>query len=202
MPPRVRLVLAGLFTCALAALAGTWIAAYESAGDLQRDPGAGFAGALRPPGATVPDFALRDQDGETVRAAGLRGDGPVVYTFIYATCEDTCPLQVQQIRGALDELGRDIPVIGVSVDPRNDTRRRARRFLLEQRMTGRMRFLLGTERELRPVWKGFGIAPQQGELDHSAYVVLADAKGRQRIGFPHSQLTVDGLKADLERLGA
>ena len=65
-------------------------------------------------------------------------------TFIYSTCEDTCPTQVQSIRGALDRLGRDVPVIAVSVDPDNDTPARARAFLLEQSMTGRMDFLLGS----------------------------------------------------------
>ncbi len=125
----------------------------------------------------------------------------VVMTFVYSTCEDTCPAQVQSIRGALDELGRDVPVLAVSVDPANDTRARARRFLLEQHVTGRMRFVLGSARELAPVWKGYGIAPQRGELDHSAYVVVVDREGRQRVGFPHSQLTPEGLASDLKRLG-
>ena len=56
-------------------------------------------------------------------------------------------------------------------------------------MTGRMDFLLGTRGELAPVWKAFGIAPQREGRDHSAYTVLVDAGGRQRIGFPASQLT-------------
>ena len=126
--------------------------------------------------------------------------GPVVFTFIYSTCEDTCPLIVQQIRGALDDLGADVPVLGVSVDPANDTAQRAKRFLVKQSMTGRMRFLLGSEAELAPVWKAFGIAPQEGDLDHSAYVVLVDGEGRQRVGFPHSQLTPEDLAHDIARL--
>jgi protein SCO1 len=108
---------------------------------------------------------------------------------------------VQSIRGALDRLGHDLPVLLVSVDPANDTRARAKRFLLEQHVTGRMRFVLGSERELAPVWKGYGIAPQRGTLDHSAYVVVVDGKGLQRIGFPHSQLTPEDLAHDLRRLG-
>jgi protein SCO1/2 len=201
MSPRVRLVLIGLAACAAAAFGGTWIAASQQAPGVQRAPGTEFAGAIRPPGAMMPAFSLRDQDGAQVTAASLRGK-PAVFTFIYSTCEDTCPLQVQQIRGALDDLGRDVQVIGVSVDPANDTPLRARRFMLEQHMTGRMTFLLGSERDLLPVWKAFGIAPQRGELDHSAYVVIVDGRGRQRIGFPASQLTIDGLAADLKRLGA
>ena len=142
---------------------------------------------------------ITDQDGETVTARSLRGR-PVVVTFIYSTCEDTCPGQVRSIRGALDDLGRDVPVIGVSVDPANDTPRRARAFVLEQSMTGRMDFLLGSRAALGRLWTAFGIAPQRDGRDHSAYTVLVDAQGRQRVGFPVSQLTPRRLAHDLARL--
>jgi protein SCO1/2 len=195
VPARLKLVLIGAFACALAAIAGVWIAAL-TADQAPASGTSGWAGALRPPGATVPEFRLRDQDGKVVAPA----DEVAIYTFIYSTCDDTCPLQVQQIRGALDDLGRDVPVYGISVDPANDTPRRAKEFLLEQSMTGRMHFVVGTREELEPVWDRFGVRPQEDGLDHSAHVVLADARGRQRIGFPIGGLTEDGLLADLRRL--
>jgi protein SCO1/2 len=195
---RILYALATLGLCAAAAVTGVWIAASRT-GEATR-PASAFAGAIRPPDARAPQFALRDQDGKRVAMADYRGR-TVVMTFIYSTCEDTCPGQVQSIRGALDRLGHDLPVLLVSVDPRNDTPARAKRFLLEQHVTGRMRFVLGSERELAPVWKGYGIAPQRGPLDHSAYVVLVDGEGLQRIGFPHSRLTPEDLEHDLRRLG-
>jgi protein SCO1/2 len=67
-------------------------------------------------------------------------------------------------------------------------------------MTGRARFLLGDERELAPVWRGYGVAPQRGALDHSATVVLVDAQGRQRVGFPYDRLTPEALAHDIRRL--
>ena len=197
MPSRVLYALATLGLCAAAAVAGVWIAA--SSGSEPRQTGE-FAGSIRPPGARAPAFRLRDQDGKLVSMAGY-GGRTVVMAFVYSTCKDTCPGQVQSIRGALDRLGRDVPVLLVSVDPANDTPARARRFLLEQHVTGRMRFVLGSERELVAVWKGYGIAPQRGTLDHSAYVVVVDGDGLQRIGFPHSQLTPEDLEHDLRRLG-
>jgi len=193
---RLALALATLCVLAAAGVFGVWLATRG-----EEAPAAGWAGSVRPPGTRLPDFELRDQDGESVTAAALRGE-PVVVTFIYSTCEDTCPAQVQSIRGALDDLGRDVPVLGISVDPANDTAASAKRFVNEQRMTGRMRFLLGDERELAPVWRAYGIAPQRGQLDHSAYVVLVDRRGRQRVGFPHSVLTDADLAHDLRRLGA
>ena len=201
MPARLRLVLLGATVCvAVAATIALFAnAAPEPAPEpLQLGP-TGLAGAARPQGARVPSLAaLRDQDGRPAAAP----TGPTIFTFVYATCEDTCPLQVGQIRAALDDLGRDVPVYAVSVDPPRDTPDAARRFLVDQAMTGRMRFLVGTERDLAPVWKAFGIAPQRDGRDHSAYTVLVDGEGRQRAGFPASQLTPEALLHDLEALGA
>jgi protein SCO1 len=195
VPTRVLLALTTLVLCAAAAVFGVWLA---QRGD-DAPAAAGWEGSLRPPGARLPDFSLTSQDGETVTAMALRGR-PVVVTFIYSTCEDTCPAQVQSIRGALDDLGRDAQVLGVSVDPAGDTPERARAFLLEQSMTGRMEFVLGTRAELEPLWRAFGIAPQREGREHSAYTVLVDGDGRQRIGFPASQLTPRRLAHDLARL--
>jgi protein SCO1/2 len=163
----------------------------------------GFVGALRP---EIPpqDFRLTDQDGRRVALSDFRGE-VVALTFLYTTCEDTCPLTTSQIRGALDDLGEDVPVLAVSVDPPGDTPVRARRFLLDQRMTGRMSFLLGSPAELEPVWKAYGIQPQgrgKEAFDHSAHVVLIDREGRQRIGHPVSQLRPEGLAHDLRALQA
>jgi protein SCO1 len=195
LPTRVLLALMTLTLCAAAGVAGVVLARDE------QPASSGWEGALRPPGMRLPAFSLTDQDGEPVTEATLGGQ-PAVVTFLYSTCEDTCPATANSIRGALDRLGRDVPVLAFSVDPANDTPRRARAFLLEQSMTGRMRFLLGTREQLEPVWKAFGIAPQRDGLEHTAHTVLVDAQGRQRIGFPSSQLTPRGLAADLARLGA
>jgi protein SCO1/2 len=159
----------------------------------------GWAGFVRPPGATAPDFRLRDQDGKTTTMAEFRGR-PVVVTFVYSHCEDTCPALVDQVRGALDDAHADVPLLAVSVDPAHDTEASARRFLNERRMTGRARFLLGDRSELAPVWKGYGVQPQTADLDHSASVVLVDGDGRQRVGFPFEQLTPEALAHDIRRL--
>ena len=198
MPARLQLALIVLAACAFAAVVGVLLAGRQSAQGVELQDG--WAGAIRPVGLRVPDFALRDQDGTLIRSSSLRGQ-PVVYAFVYSTCRDTCPAQVQTIRGALDDLGHDYPVMGVSVDPGVDTPKLANAFMLEQKMTGRMHFLLGTRAQLAPVWTAFGIQPQEKNLDHSAHIVLADRRGFQRIGFPFDHLTEDGLAHDLGRLG-
>jgi protein SCO1/2 len=187
-----------LMTLCLLAAAGVAGVVLARAGE-DSPASSGWEGAIRPPGMRMPAFSLSDQDGNPVSDASVRGR-PAVVTFLYSTCEDTCPATTQSIRGALDRLGRDVPVLAFSVDPANDTPRRARAFLLEQSMTGRMQFLLGTREQLEPVWRAFGIAPQRDGLEHTAHTVLIDAEGRQRIGFPSSQLTPRRLAADLARL--
>jgi protein SCO1 len=200
LPARLQLALIALTLCAAAAVAGVWLAARQAGTSDGLALANGWAGAQRPEGQPVPDFALRDQDGQTVTAASLRGT-PVVFAFIYSTCRDTCPAQVQTIRGALDDLPGEAPqVIGISVDPANDTPKRAQSFLLKQQMTGRMRFLLGTRAQLQPVWDAFAVRPQQKRLEHSAHTVLADAEGLQRVGFPYDHLTGEALEHDLARL--
>ena len=194
---RVRFALVALTLCAVAALAGVLLA--ERRVDQGMELTDGWAGALRPQGQRVPEFSLKDQDGNTVTSASLHG-APVVYAFVYSTCRDTCPAQVQTIRGALDELGKDVRVIGISVDPATDTPARAKAFLLKQSMTGRMDFLMGSREQLAPVWKGFAIQPQQANLEHSAHTVLADPRGFQRVGFPFDHLTTERLAHDLNRL--
>jgi protein SCO1/2 len=198
MPARVRIA---LFVTAVLALGAAALVTVLARPGADGEEGAAFAGAQRP--AIPPqDFRLRDQDGRAVSLRDYRGR-VVVLTFLYTTCRDTCPLTATQIRGALDDLGRDVPALAVSVDPAKDTPERARRFLFKRGLAhDRMRFLLGSRAQLQPIWKAYGIRPQGEAFDHSAYVLLIDRRGRQRIGFPVQQLTPEGLAHDIRRLQA
>ena len=201
---RLRLVAATVLACLVAVVAALLLAAGQDGGSQSTASSSivnGFAGGLRPPGIPPQDFRLVDQDGTPATLREYRGQ-VVVLTFLYSTCEDTCPVTAQQIRGAMDQIGHDVPALAVSVDPANDTPFHARRFLLQQHMTDRMRFLLGSRRQLQPVWKAYGIQPQGHGFEHSAYVLLIDKEGRQRIGFPIDQLTPEGLAHDIRVLEA
>ena len=197
MPARVRLTL--LVTLGLLLAAALGMTAFRG-GDESAGSTAGFEGALRPPGLPAEPFTgLHDEAKRPLSLERYAGQ-VVVMTFLYTTCEDTCPLTAQQIRGALDDLGTDVPVVAVSVDPANDTPSRAKRFLVEQQMIGRMHFALGDREALRRQWDAYGIAPQRDGKEHSAYVVLVDGEGMQRIGWPVDQLTPEGLAHDIRRL--
>jgi len=196
MAPRLLLALIVTGILALTAIAGVMLFAV---GDRRAVRGTEFAGAIRPPTATAPPVNLRDERGDMVRMSDLRGT-PVVVTFLYTTCEDTCPLTAAQIRGALDELGHDVPVIAVSVDPANDTPAKARSYAFKQKLDGRMRWVLGDAGRLQRIWRAFGVQPQGDGREHSASTVLLDGRGRQRVGFATDVLTSSALAHDIAAL--
>ena len=195
MPARVRLAIFLASAFAIVAAAAVVFAGGE---DRPAEPGT-VRGSLRPPGIPPTPFRLVDERRQPVTLADLKGR-PAVVTFLYTTCEDTCPVVAQQIVAAMDRLGHDVPAVAVAVDPPRDTPERARRFLAEQRAAGRIRFLTGPERELARLWRAYGIQRQTPRHEHSGYVVLLDREGRQRIGFPAGQLTPDALASDLALL--
>jgi len=196
MTARLRLALIVTGTLALVAIAA--VLAF-SVGERRTSGAAGFDGALRPPGIPPAPIDLPDEHGKLVRLSDMRGT-PVVVTFLYTTCQDTCPLTTDQIRGALDDLGHDVPVVAVSVDPANDTPARARRFSFERQMTGRMRWVLGDRGRLQRIWRAYGIQPQGDGKDHTASTVLLDGRGRQRVGFSNDLLTSNALAHDISVL--
>ncbi len=200
MPARFRLALMAAAAIVLVAALAIAVLARPDDG-VPADSTSPFEGALSPPNIPVRDFVLRDQDGERVALRDFRGR-VVVVTFLYTTCRDTCPITAQQIENAMDRLGHDVPVLAVSVDPANDTAALAKRFLVARHLTGRMHFLLGTRAELARIWKAYGIQPQGKGFEHSAYVLLLDRAGRQRVSWPVSRLTPEGLTHDLRRLEA
>src|SRR5690554_2267887 len=117
MNPRIAIALA---IVAVAALGAVVLAANGASEADAPAAGERFEGALLPEGLRAPEVGLPDEEGETVRMSELRGE-PVVVTFLYSNCDDTCPAQAQQVKGALNELGEDYPALAISVDPANDT---------------------------------------------------------------------------------
>jgi protein SCO1/2 len=164
-------------------------------------PPSRFDGALLPPGVRAPSFTLTDQDRRRVSMRQYRGK-VVVVTFLYSHCKTECPVQAQQIKGALDDLGHDVPALAVSVDPPGDKPASVKHFNSKMGMTGRLRWVLGSEGQLSRLWKGFAIIPQSPQQEHMARIVLVDRRGLQRIGFPASQTTPERLSHDIRALEA
>jgi protein SCO1 len=162
-------------------------------------PSSRFEGAELPPGVKAPDFSLRDENGKRVTMREYRGK-VVVVTFLYSHCKTECPVQAQQIKGALDDLGHDVPALSISVDPPGDKPPSVKHFNRKMGVTDRLRWVLGGVTQLRKLWRGFAIVPQSPDQEHMARIVLVDKKGRQRIGFPASQTTPERLAHDIRAL--
>jgi protein SCO1/2 len=161
-----------------------------------------FAGPALPTGLRAADFSLRDQDGHSVSLSEQHGR-VVVLTFIHSRCKDACPLMVEQIKGALNDLpgsGSGVAAVGISVNPAEDTRSSRRAFLAQHGMIGRLAFVSGAPPVLRRVWRAYAMQPDQATALHSAFVLLIDKRGVERVGFPADQLTPEGLAHDIARL--
>jgi protein SCO1/2 len=161
-----------------------------------------FVGPEMPANLKAPNFTLVDQRGKQVTLDHDRGH-VVVLTFIHSLCKDACPFMTEQIKGALNELpgrGANVPAIGVSVEPGQDTVHNRDRFLRIHQMTGRMEFLNGSLPAMRRVWHDYSIQPIHGRVQHSTFVLLIDKRGYERVGFAADQLTPDGLAHDIRVL--
>ena len=123
---------------------------------------------------------------------------------MYSTCQDTCPVTATTIRGALDDLGHDVPALAVSVDPAHDTPDSAEAFLVKRGLSARAHAL--PARHAGPARSRSGTTTASARratgFEHSAYVLLIDKRGRQRISFPVDQLVDRDLAHDIRKLEA
>jgi protein SCO1/2 len=167
--------------------------------------GSAFDGPTMPPGLRAAGFSLRDQDGRTVSLRALRGQ-VVVLTFIHSKCQDACPLTVEDIKGALNLLpggGHGVVPVAISAEPAQDTVASRRAFLAQHEMTGRLAYLNGPARALWPIWNAYHVLPVlPGKPDHTAFTLLIDRRGVERVGFPAEQMTPEALAHDIRVLQA
>lgn len=160
-------------------------------------------GAALPRGIRPADFTLTDQRGARVSLAQYRGR-VVLLSFLSPACGPPCVLVAQQIRGALDELTRPIQALAISTDPAADTPARVARMLDEASLGERVRYLTGTVAQLAPIWRSYGLRVRRSDRvdlsDSSAFVLLIDKHGFERVDFPLEELTPEELAREIRRL--
>ncbi len=132
-----------------------------------------YRGSSPPGGIQLPDFRLRSYRGEVV-----------LVTFLDTRCTTQCPI----IAGILGEAMRKLPTqaraktaaFAISVDPEYDTPASVRRFLHRRHALGTFDFLLGREKQLRPIWRSFyvlAVSKTANPNIHSADVRVFDPRG-------------------------
>ena len=144
--------------------------------------------AVMSPGSTpAPDFVLRDQAGRTVTVKDFRGR-VVALTFLDSHCQQKCPVEGEQLGQAMKGLGTRTPfaLLVVSVAPATDTPESVAAFAATHQWTDEWHWLFGSQKELAPVWKAYGIdveAGPTGNIPHSIALYLVDRQGYERAGF-------------------
>jgi protein SCO1/2 len=203
------LVLAGVtIAVVVAGVAAIFVGAGDSDSSggsrLVQDGDGPYRGSDVPSGTFLPSFSLRNYTGELVRSESLRGK-VVLVTFLESKCEEACPIIAAEIAQGLALLAtaerRRVAAVAVSTHPRDDTAASVRAFVRRYRLVGRLHYLIGSESELRPVWRKFHVlsALESGDADtHSAPVRVFDREGEWVTTLhPGIDLTPENLAHDV-----
>jgi cytochrome oxidase Cu insertion factor (SCO1/SenC/PrrC family) len=142
-----------------------------------------YRGSPPPKGISLAPFALRSFRGPAVSDSSLRGK-VVALTFLESKCREACPVIAFQMARGIEQLPAaeraDVRAVAISTHPEDDTAASVRSFLGKQRALEELDYLIGSEPELRPVWRRFNIlsALDSGDANtHSASVHIYDREG-------------------------
>ena len=133
---------------------------------------------------------------QTPGGPALEGDRVVAVIPFYTTCTTAYPIliytfsRLQKLMG--EQLGKEVGLVSVSVDPRTDIPVRLKAFALRQKAKQGWSFLTGERSDLAKILLGVGILPSQNLDDHNhtpLTVVGGEGKNWKRFyGFPSPEL--------------
>ena len=164
-----------------------------------------FHGSVIDPAMRAPDFTLTAHTGKPFRLADQAGEIVVLF-FGYTSCPDVCPTTLATFKRTKTLLAREtgrVQFIFITVDPERDTVDRVRNWVtaFDSSFIG----LTGTEAELTPVWKAYGVyrekMPAESgstgySMDHSTAVYVIDARGNLRLTFSYGE-TAEAMAQDI-----
>jgi protein SCO1/2 len=133
------------------------------------------------------DFTLPNQDGEPMSLRDLRGKPTLIY-FGYTYCPDVCPTTLADLMRAkrqLDELGDEVNVLMISVDPGRDTSEVLKQYLgnFDEDFIG----MAADHETLQQIGADYGLYVRKRQIegtsadyliDHTANTYFVDAEGR------------------------
>lgn len=133
---------------------------------------------------TLPDFALTERTGQTLRLADLAGKVWVA-DFFYTTCPGPCPMLSSRLSDVQKALGDepDVRLVSISVDPEKDTPEVLKSYAERFKASDRWFFLTGQKDAIYSLARdGFKLplaeAPADGGLiTHTTRLVLVDKTG-------------------------
>lgn len=172
-----------------------------------------FRGSVIDPAVPAADFTLADAKGESFILSDQKGSLVLVF-FGYTTCPDVCPATLGEMReirrrlqadSRLSKQAESIRYVFITVDPQRDTPERMGSYVaaFDPTFIG----LTGSEEELGPVWKSYGVYRAINEttsaagylVDHTARVYLIDQAGNLRLTYAFGT-PIDDMLQDVRYL--
>lgn len=131
---------------------------------------------------SLPDAPLVDQAGKLRPFyTDLVHGRTVAVAFTFTQCTSVCPLisrSFQEVQALLpDRVGRDIQLISVSVDPKNDTPARLAEYARSVQAGAGWTFLTGAAADLGRVYQAFGQRVSRREGHTSSVYIINDRVG-------------------------
>jgi protein SCO1/2 len=170
-------------------LAGSGVAAQEAGHEHHERAAA--AGSAESAAIDLRERTLVDQDGRQVRfVSDVIGERIVVMDFVFTNCTNVCPIlsavlsQVQQALG--DQVGDEVAIVSVTVDPIRDTPQRLKAYAAKHRAGEGWTWLTGPKPTVDDVLTGLGAYSVNFE-DHPSMVLVGDGRSGQWsrfFGFP------------------
>jgi protein SCO1 len=180
--------------------------------------GLAYLGGVWPGGGGAPDlpsikiggpFALEASDGSTVTDQTYRGKWQLIY-FGYTLCPDACPTALNEIAGALQQLGPEaaqVQPLFITVDPARDTPKVMGEYVkaFDPRivgLTGSPDAIAAAAREYRVYYAKVADkdAPDGYLMDHSSVIyVMRPGDGRFVATFTH-ETTANEMAVRLKKL--
>jgi protein SCO1/2 len=175
----------------------SWLEGVVISESPKADPNAPVTGAARTPdpGEAVPEFALVNQDGKTIRLRDFQGKA-LLLTFIYTRCPlpDYCPLMSKNFAAIASEIRKDarlrdsVRLLSISIDPEYDRPAVLRRYAVDYagprsgQDSDRWQFATGKPDEVRKVAAFFGLSywTENDQVIHALVTALIDPEGKVR----------------------
>jgi protoheme IX farnesyltransferase len=148
----------------------------------------------------LPEFAFRDQNGQTFSSANLKGRVWVA-NFIFTDCTGPCP-RMSTMLAKLQEADPELRLVSFTVDPENDTPPTLAAYAKRYGASERWTFLTGDAAMLKNVREeAFKLGEMGSAMAHSTRFVLIDGDLRIRGFYDSAEPGVaDRLAADVALL--
>ncbi|HET9578077.1 MAG TPA: SCO family protein [Usitatibacter sp.] len=147
--------------------------------------------------AYFPDVTLVNQDGERLRFYDdMLRDKVVMINFIFATCEDSCPLETAKLRQVQEQLGervgREVFMYSISITPEQDTPAVLKEYMRKFKVGLGWQFFTGRAQDILLIRKKLGLVDAAGERpdEHTMSMIV----GNDRTGVWMKRSSFDNPK--------